>query len=219
MDEEKKLNEERKKLLIITIKTAMLFRAGLTSVEDSTAFLTKIAKYDIFNRISKEERILYLNCIPLLVLTLAMDECTDNLLPLKTLDTAANFKAYFESLDIDIGNRSLAINNMEDIFGFDVTKSPSLNDDLDLVIGDLVMISHEIFTYMLVSSDGVQLKSMTPELLNIPALVVELDCKTPYLCEECSEHHEANVKIQFEDYNILFYIDKEFLELYVKKVD
>jgi hypothetical protein len=70
---------------------------------------------------------------------------------------------------------------------------------------------------MLVTSDGVQMPSKSrdiaavPELMGLKATVVSINNTThSYLCGGCA-NHLADVRIAFEDFNMEFYIDNDFI--------
>lgn len=92
-------------------------------------------------------------------------------------------------------------------------------DETKKEVGQKVTISHASFTSLLVTDDGVQIKSKNlsspaiPELMGQVATVIEIDCEgKEYLCGVCDKKHIADVKIAFEDYNMEFYIANDFLK-------
>jgi hypothetical protein len=83
-------------------------------------------------------------------------------------------------------------------------------------------------TNMLVTSDGVQMPSKSrdiaavPELMGLKATVVSINNTThSYLCGGCANNHLADVRIAFEDFNMEFYIDNDFIiavEMKISKI-
>jgi hypothetical protein len=76
---------------------------------------------------------------------------------------------------------------------------------------------HKLLTNMLVTSDGVQMPksrdiAAVPELMGLKATVVSINNTThSYLCGGCANNHLADVRIAFEDFNMEFYIDNDFI--------
>jgi hypothetical protein len=94
-------------------------------------------------------------------------------------------------------------------------------DENQKSVGQEVMIGHPLFTNMIVTSDGVQMpcESFTipaaPELARVKARVLAINSKAAYKCGACNRNHQADIKIEFEDTNIIFYINNDFLIPYV----
>ena len=91
-------------------------------------------------------------------------------------------------------------------------------DDSIKEVGQRVTIIHPLLTNMLVTAEGVQMPSPSkhiaavPELMDLTAIVIAVDCDThSYLCGGCENKHSADVRIAFEDYNMEFYIDNNFI--------
>jgi hypothetical protein len=85
-------------------------------------------------------------------------------------------------------------------------------------VGQRVTINHPLLTNMLVTAEGVQMPSSSkhvaavPELMGLTAIVVAVKCDThKYHCGGCDQRHTADVRIAFDDYNIEFYIDNDFI--------
>jgi len=95
----------------------------------------------------------------------------------------------------------------------------NITDESAKEVGQRVCICHPLLTNMLVTDKGVQMPSPSrdiaavPELMGLQAIVVAVDCDThKYLCGGCDRKHNADVRIAFDDYNMEFYIDNDFLK-------
>jgi hypothetical protein len=87
-------------------------------------------------------------------------------------------------------------------------------------VGDRVTICHELLTNMLVTSEGVQMPSKSrtvpavPELMGLIATVIAINADScSYLCGGCKNNHIADTKIAYDDYNMEFYIDNDFIKI------
>lgn len=224
--------EQRKELsaaLVVITRVALMYKAGLVSMLEASSYAMKVIDADIFKTTDKDFTVSFAQEVPRLIIKVAEDFPDALLEAVKEAHkdnlTTQDIDAMFKEIDIDVISVEQAsdIESIKRLFEiasrvFDVEESDFNYEDKE--IGDEVMLTNPLFTNMIVSSDGMQLSSESPiipaapELVGKKAFVVATDCDATYLCAACDNPHRADVQIEFEDFNIKFHVNGDFLRMY-----
>jgi hypothetical protein len=227
----KQPNKEQKKelhqALTIIARVSLMYKAGLVSLTESVNYANK-STIPVYKETPEDFKQLMMSYMPVIIIKMSNDFPDELLEVVKEAHQAAGGTTDLDKIFSDIEIKVLDFSDMDSINEFkdaynmvEGNVSPVEEDDLnyeDKIVGDRVMISNGLFTNMMVSSDGTQIpsespiKPAAPELVGKKAYVIKVNCDKKYKCGGCNNDHTADILIEFEDINIKFYINGDFLK-------
>lgn len=216
------------KLASLGTRLGILISIGVFTLEEALAIIMEIINNKA--KLPKKMESAVVRAIPILLEKIAtvLDERDVRTLSYQIVRSGKNPVTFVQEMDIDTIDPEEFINLSEDSeVAFseqeirEIKTRPVFVDLSRKELGQEVMIGHELFTNMLVTSEGVQMpsKSFTipavPELMGMKAKIVEIESNsTKYLCASCNKKHTADIRIAFEEYNMEFYINSAFIKPY-----
>lgn len=223
---DKKTKKELQRIVALGTRLGILIKLGEYNRRESIAIIVRII-INLSKFPSEIESQVIMGIPPLLDKVVSfLDEDDMMMLKLSIASSGITPVSFVQQMEIEQidGNELLKLGRK---------KSPKLTeqeirnmvppleftDESQKKVGQKVRIGHALFTNMLVTKEGVQMPSKSfyipavKELMGLEATVLEIECKgKKYLCGACSQLHNAEVRISFEDYNMEFYINNLFLK-------